>query len=188
MNDFWNDEFEIYGTNSETNQSVQNQNHRKECPYRSMVRTSPITNLINQQAYFFGVFLWWAPFEAGKKCFTWGTDFAANRAFREAKSSATLNRILFDSKRVLFDRKRVFLKRKWSFWKSQQFSATINHERIQDWIRDLWHFNAATYSKFWSLIVQGELLKWAFWGQYKSVGEKLECKQSKHAYKGIYCR
>ena len=95
MNDFWNDEFEIYGTNSETNQSVQNQNHRKECPYRPMVRTSPITNLIIQ-AYFFGVFLWWAPFEAGKKCFTWGTDFAASRAFREAKSSATLNLHFFD--------------------------------------------------------------------------------------------
>ena len=56
MNDFLNDEFEIYGTNSETNQSVQNQNHRKECPYRPMVWTSPITNLIIR-AYFFGVFL-----------------------------------------------------------------------------------------------------------------------------------
>ena len=33
------------------------------------VWTSLITNLITR-AYFFGVFLWWAPFEGGKKCFT----------------------------------------------------------------------------------------------------------------------
>ena len=89
------------------------------------VWTSLITNLITQ-AYFFGVFLWWAPFEGGKKCFTCGTDFAASRAFREAKSSATLNRILFDSKMgtfwskgvifktkvVVFDRKNVFSSKK----------------------------------------------------------------------------